>query len=155
MNPDWEFVSTQLEFLLTGLFPTMERIDLLDKYNFLALPGTKEQKLRDKDNILRKARYYNYECIREAVISHNIRFTPILAILFKTMDNRDKSLDKLLEQCNRRNIELRLGSNWVSMPQWTKYGNIENIEITNYKFRRIKTLRRGQCNKITAYNNSQ
>jgi hypothetical protein len=116
MNPDkklhaWEFVSTQLEFLLTGLFPTMERIDLLDKYNFLALPGTKEQKLRDKDNILRKARYYNYECIREAAISHNIRFTPILAILFKTMDNRDKSLDKLLEQCNRRNIDLRLGSN--------------------------------------------
>jgi hypothetical protein len=38
------------------------------------------------------------------------------------------------------------------MPQWAKYGNIENIEITNYKFRRIKTLRRGQCNKITAYN---
>jgi hypothetical protein len=43
----WEFVSTQLEFLLTGSFPTMERIDLLDKYNFLALPGTKEQILRD------------------------------------------------------------------------------------------------------------
>jgi hypothetical protein len=58
MNPDkklhsWEFVSTQLEFLLTRSFQTMQRIDLLDKYNFLALPGTKEHKLRDKDNILR------------------------------------------------------------------------------------------------------
>ena len=116
MNPDkklhaWEFVSTQLEFLLTGLFPTMERIDLLDKYNFLALPGTKEQKLRDKDNILRKARYYNYECIREAATSQYIRFTPIVTMLFKTLDNRDKCLDKLFEQCNRRNIGLRLGSN--------------------------------------------
>jgi len=116
MNPDkklhaWELVSTQLEFLLTGLFPTMERIDLLDKYNFLALPGTREQKLRDKDNIFRKARYYNYECIREADISQNIRFTPIVAILFKKIDNRDKSLEKLLEQCNRRNIGIGQCSN--------------------------------------------
>ena len=59
MNPDkklhaWEFVSTQLEFLMTGSFPTMEHIDLLDIYNFLALTGTKEQQLRDKDNILAK-----------------------------------------------------------------------------------------------------
>ena len=116
MNSDkklhaWEFVSTQLEFLLTGSFPTMERIDLLDKYNFLALPGTKEQKLRDKDNFLRKARYYNYECIREAATSQDTRFTAIVTMLFQTMDHRDKSLDKLLEQCNRRNIGLRLGSN--------------------------------------------
>jgi len=116
MNPDkklhaWEFVSTQLEFLLTRSFETMERIDLWDKYNFLALPGTKEQKLRDKDNILRKARYYNYECIREAATSQDIRFTPIVTMLFKTIDNRDKRLYKLLEQCNRRNIGLGLGLN--------------------------------------------
>ena len=110
MNSDkqlhaWEFVSTQLEFLLTGSFPTMECIDLLDKYNFLAVPGTKEQKLRDK------ARYYNYECIREAATSQDTRFTATVTMLFQTMDHRDKSLDKLLEQCNRRNIGLRLGSN--------------------------------------------
>ena len=116
MNSDkklhaWELVSTQLEFLLIGSFPTMERIDLLDEYNFLPLPGTKEQKQRDKDNILRKARYYNYECIREAATLQDTRFTAIVTMLFQTMDHREKSLDKRLEQCNRRNIGLRLGSN--------------------------------------------
>lgn len=89
----------------------MERIDLLNKFHFLALPGAKEQKLRDKDDIPRKGRYYYYECIREAAVSQNKRFTPIVTMLFKTMDNRDKSLDKLLELGNRRNLGLRLGSN--------------------------------------------
>ena len=49
----------------------MERIDLLNKFHFLALPGAKEQKLRDKDDIPRKGRYYYYECIREAAVSQN------------------------------------------------------------------------------------
>jgi hypothetical protein len=47
----------------------MERIDLMNKFNFLALPGAKEQKLRDKDDIPSKVRYYYYECIREAAVS--------------------------------------------------------------------------------------
>ena len=68
----------------------MERIDLLDTYNFLALPGTKEQKLLDKDNILHKARYYNYECIREAATSQNTRFTAIVIMLFQTIDHKSR-----------------------------------------------------------------
>ncbi|CAG2254015.1 unnamed protein product [Mytilus edulis] len=52
----WEFAASQLEYHSTGKFPKLDRVDLLDKYNFLALPGTKEQKIKGKENLVRKCR---------------------------------------------------------------------------------------------------
>lgn len=116
MTPDrkllaWEFVASQLEYHSTGKFPDIDRIDLLDKYNFLALPGTKEQRLRDKDNTLRKCRYYNYEVLRSIVNHPDENLKPLVNQLQLTQSLRDKSTDKFLEACDRRNIQLRLGSN--------------------------------------------
>ncbi|CAG2217762.1 unnamed protein product [Mytilus edulis] len=104
----WEFAASQLEYHSTGKFPKLDRVDLLDKYNFLALPGTKEQKIKGKENLVRKCRYYNYEILRTTINKDNPDFKIIVNQLFITRDSRDTSTDKIIDLCNHSKIPLRL-----------------------------------------------
>ncbi|XP_063435910.1 uncharacterized protein LOC134716828 [Mytilus trossulus] len=104
----WEFAASQLEYHSSGKFPKLDRVDLLDKYNFLALPGTKEQKIKGKENLVRKCRYYNYEILRTTINKDNPDFKIIVNQLYTTRDLRDTSTDKIIDLCNQSKIPLRL-----------------------------------------------
>jgi hypothetical protein len=60
MTPDrklliWEYTAMALSSAKTGLqFPSQERLDLLDTFNFLALPGTATYHLRKRTNAWQK-----------------------------------------------------------------------------------------------------
>ncbi|XP_076104529.1 uncharacterized protein LOC143073103 [Mytilus galloprovincialis] len=104
----WKFAASQFEYHSTGKFPKLDRTDLLDEYNFLALPVTKEQKIKGKENLVRKCRYYNYEILRTIINKDNPDFQIIVNQLYTTRDLRDTSIDKFIDLCNHSKIPLRL-----------------------------------------------
>lgn len=65
----------------------------------MALPGIKVQKIKDKGNLVRKCRYYNYELLRTITNTDQ---------LYKTRNLGNTPTDKLFEMCNRQNVSLRL-----------------------------------------------
>ena len=62
----WEFAAITIE-LKTVSFNGMNRTDLLDKYNCLALPDISEDENHPDNKIRNKVRYYNYEFLRIVV----------------------------------------------------------------------------------------
>ena len=81
----------------------LDRGDLLDKYNFLALPGTKFPPL---DSPLRKARYYVYETMRRSTNSTCTR--NFIAQVKAAMSTRDTSVDGFIKTVNDSGVSLRL-----------------------------------------------
>ena len=78
---------------------TSSRGELLDKFNFLALPGTK---VPPYDTAVRKARYYVYETLRQSSdesFKRQIR---------SAMMVRDTSVDRYIKIVNENGISLRL-----------------------------------------------
>ncbi|KAL3871527.1 hypothetical protein ACJMK2_025861 [Sinanodonta woodiana] len=105
MTPDqklltWEYAAMTLE---TGagsrMNPALERSYLLDKFNMLALPGTAEPAYGG-EMISRKARYYNYEWLRQLAI-HGYKSTAdeeFVEMVEGSMSRRDKSTDDVLRR---------------------------------------------------------
>ena len=103
MTPDqrllhWEYASLTLEKTLGRQF-FGSRGELLDRYNFLALPGTKFPPL---DSCIRKSRFYIYETLRN---SPSVEFVNQIK---QTMMARDPSLDVFIKAVNDSNIPLRI-----------------------------------------------
>jgi hypothetical protein len=62
----WEFAALTIQQAMDPtLSNVIERTDLLDKFNFLALPGTIEKPVKKSDQIKRKTRYYIYEQLKK------------------------------------------------------------------------------------------
>lgn len=62
----WEFAAMSLERMTQGeIDPATSRTYLLDKYNFLALPGTAKQKKESGEEAVSRVRYYSYQVLRE------------------------------------------------------------------------------------------
>jgi hypothetical protein len=62
----WKHTAFQLEYLQNGvLSPTMSRSFLLDKYNFLALPGSGKVKREENEKGAARARFYLYQMLSE------------------------------------------------------------------------------------------
>ena len=107
MTPDqkllnWEYAAMSLE-QASGMSSVLDRGDLLDKYNFLALPGTKFPPL---DSPLRKARYYVYETMRRSTNSTCTR--NFIAQVKAAMSTRDTSVDGFIKTVNDSGVSLRL-----------------------------------------------
>ena len=105
----WEFAATTME-LKTVSFNAINRTDLLDKYNCLALPGTSEDGKHSDNKIRSKVRYYNYEFLR---IVANKKTTSredkeVVEMLERAASIRNKSVDFLVHQINRYSVSLRL-----------------------------------------------
>lgn len=105
----WEFAATTLE-LKTVSFNAINRTDLLDKYNCLALPGTSEDGKHSDNKIRSKVRYYNYEYLR---IVANKKTTSredkeVVEMLERAASVRNKTVDFLVHQINRYSVCLRL-----------------------------------------------
>ena len=102
MSPDqrllhWEFTAMTLERASGD--ETSSRGELLDKFNFLALPDTK---VPPYDTAVRKARYYVYETLRQSSdesFKRQIR---------SAMMVRDTSVDRYIKIVNENGISLRL-----------------------------------------------
>lgn len=74
----------------------------------MALPGTNEQKIKGKQNLVRKCYYYNNEILRTTVIKDKPEFQVIVDQLYTTRDLGNKSTDKIIDICNRSKIALSL-----------------------------------------------
>jgi hypothetical protein len=71
MSPDrkllaWEQAALFLENETAGILPNnVSRSYLLDKYNFLALPGTAKYQKEESETAVTRARFYTYQMVRE------------------------------------------------------------------------------------------
>lgn len=84
----------------------IERIDLLDKFNFLALLGTIEMGKKESQ-VIRKSRYYIYEQLK-TIVSENEGDDIWLKMLEKSCALRDRTTDDLLAIIDVKNISVRL-----------------------------------------------
>lgn len=84
----------------------IERIDLLDKFNFLALLGTIEMGKKESQ-VIRKSRYYIYEQLK-TIVSENEGDDIWLKMLEKSCALRDRTTDDLLATIDVKNISVRL-----------------------------------------------
>ena len=97
-----EFAETTIE-LKTVSCNAINRTDLLDKYNCLALPGTSEDGKHSDNKVRSKVRYYKYEFSR---IVGNKKTTSsgdkeFVEMLERAASVRNKSVDFLVHQINR------------------------------------------------------
>lgn len=84
----------------------IERIDLLDKFNFLALLGTIEMGKKESQ-VIRKSRYYIYEQLK-TIVSENEGDDIWLKMLEKSCALRDRTTDDILATIDGKNIPVRL-----------------------------------------------
>jgi hypothetical protein len=105
----WEFAATTIE-MKTVSFNAINRTDLLDEYNCLALHDTSEDGKHSDNKIRSKVRYYNYEFLR---IVANKKTTSredkeVVEMLEKAASVHNKSVDFLVHHINRYSVSLRL-----------------------------------------------
>lgn len=113
MSPDrrllsWEYTALTLqERMDQSKSATIERIDLLDKFNFLALPGTVEKTAKKTDHVVRKSRYYIYEQLKN-IVSSNSGDSVWIRMLERSCALRDRSTDNFLAVVEDKDIPIRL-----------------------------------------------
>ena len=99
----WETVATALA-IKDGL--QLDRGEILDTFNFLALPGSKDPVLKTK---LQNCRYHNYKALRDVLLSRSS--STDLVDMFEAAKACHKpsiSAAVLLEQIDRENIRIRI-----------------------------------------------
>ena len=74
---------------------TIERTDLLDKFNFLALSGTIDKPVKKNNQIKRKTRYYIYEQLK-SIVQDNTGDEKWLRIIERSCALRNRTTDDLL-----------------------------------------------------------
>ena len=107
---NWEFASMALE-LKQGIPQQMTKEELLIKYNFLALPGSKMPTMEEGKTMQVKSRFYLYNVLKQTVNYNNIDDSTIqlLNMLETAVKRKDNSLDDLCNQIDSAGVELRLG----------------------------------------------
>ena len=107
---NWEFASIALE-LTVGTPLQLSTEELLLKYHFLALRGTKTPKAEEDKTFEVKFRFYTYNVLRQITQgrSSTASSNQLLAILEHATDLRDKSLDNLLTKIDELGLGLRIG----------------------------------------------
>lgn len=103
----WETVATTLA-IRDGL--EMDRNEILDTYNFLALPGSGNPQLKSN---LQIARYYNYKTLRDICMGKVIRAETSKQVVLmleaaKTVCFPAVSATVILERIEKRNINIRI-----------------------------------------------
>ena len=105
----WEFTALTLQQSMDpDLSVIIERTDLLDKFNFLALPGTVEKVIRKSDQVKRKTRYYIYEQLKQIANGERDGDETWIRMVERSCALRDRSTDRILESINEADIPVRL-----------------------------------------------
>ena len=104
-----EFVAMSIEFQATGTFCDISRHNLLDKYNFLVLPGSAKLRIAKEEKIDHKTRFYNYQKLRRIAnsLSHSKEEESWLNIFEKAKMDKSNA-DRLIEAIEVLHIPLRL-----------------------------------------------
>ncbi len=108
----WEFAAMTLERGSKGNLPEVDRAFLLDKYNMLALPGTKPITKAEEDSspFDKKARLYLYKtvtAISRAKV-HSGESSSTIRMLRAARKERNTSTDWIVRKIARAGIKLRL-----------------------------------------------
>ncbi|MEW8548310.1 MAG: hypothetical protein AB2693_32805 [Candidatus Thiodiazotropha sp.] len=98
----FEFAAGLLDADLTG-FPVTSRSDLLDKYNFMALPGSMPPQPGPKSAM----RLANYQQLR-AIATGEESDLRLLKMYKNASQDRDNDLDHLIQIVDRAGVPLRL-----------------------------------------------
>ena len=103
----WEFAAMQIMKARGEDYVSICQTDLLDRFNFLALPGTAAHKTprHSPSYMSSKSRLYTYELLR-AIANGKHKDKQWLSMIEAGAMMRDTSNDKLLKQCSK--IKLRL-----------------------------------------------
>ena len=106
---NWEFASIALE-LNAGNQLQLSKEELLLKYHFLALPGTKAPTMKEDNTIMIKSRFYLHNAIKQIIKTNREDHTTIifLNMLEATNDKREETSD-LCRKIDEAGIGLRLG----------------------------------------------
>ena len=106
---NWEFASIALE-LNAGNQLQLSKEELLLKYHFLALPGTKAPTMKEDNTIMIKSRFYIHNAIKQIIKTNREDHTTIifLNMLEATNDKREETSD-LCRKIDEAGIGLRLG----------------------------------------------
>ncbi|KAJ8308634.1 hypothetical protein KUTeg_013508 [Tegillarca granosa] len=109
----WEFASMTIEnSKCSDSMIVNNRVDLLDKYNFLALPGTRKirKSKQNGNNLMDKSRIYTYQTIRNIALSSKPNGMDIkyLEIIEQGCRKRDQTTDNLIAKVDAAKIALRL-----------------------------------------------
>ena len=107
---NWEYASIALE-LNTGKQLQFSKEELLLKYHFLALPGTKTPQSTEGNTMTVKSRYYLYQAIANIIKSKTDDPTTLqlLDMIETTSSKRDTSTDIILNTIDAMGVQLRLG----------------------------------------------
>ena len=103
----WEFAAMQILKVRGDEYQSITQTDLLDQFNFLALPGTVSHKppRRSASYMANKGRLYTYELLR-AIANEEYQDNNWLSMVEGGAMFRDTSNDRLLKQC--ASVKLRL-----------------------------------------------
>jgi hypothetical protein len=92
----------------TGELVTRGR--LVDRFNMLILPGTRDLLLCGPEHAERKARYYIYEVLREAAVSGKVD-PKYLEMLEAAAQRRNRATDSIVQQISSTKLRLISDSN--------------------------------------------
>ena len=114
MNADqrllaWEFAAMSMEFTNKGRYPSnIGRVELLDKYNFIALPGMAKIHLQKEQKDARKARYYTYQTIKKIALSSKPTQAEIMTVEMLEGGRKPQPTDFLVAKLDQMPLRLRL-----------------------------------------------
>ncbi|MCW4344682.1 MAG: hypothetical protein N0E48_15200 [Candidatus Thiodiazotropha endolucinida] len=103
----WQFAAMSILRARGEDYTSVHQSDVLDHFNFLALPGTAAHRApkQSASYMIVRSRYYNYEVLR-AIANDELRDSKWLSMLEAGAMMRDTTNDKLLKECSK--IKLRL-----------------------------------------------
>ncbi|CAC5422629.1 unnamed protein product [Mytilus coruscus] len=107
---NWEYASFALE-LNSGKQLQFSKEELLLKYQFLVLPGTKTPTGSEENTMATKSRFYLYQALAYIIKSDKEDASTVqtLKMLETALNERDNSTDDVIKRIDALDIQLRLG----------------------------------------------
>ena len=105
----WEFASIALE-LNSRIQLQLSKEELLLKYYFLALPGTKAPTMEEDNTMMIKSRFYLHNAIKQIIKTNREDHTTIIFLnMLKAANNKREERSDLSRKIDEVGIGLRLG----------------------------------------------
>ena len=103
-----EFAANSIEFQTTRSFPKLSRGTLLDKYNFLVLPGTAKIRRNEQNRVSHKTKFCTYQELRRIALTGTVSPEDVEFVDFYNKGKTGGMTDKLVEGIEKLKIPLRL-----------------------------------------------
>ena len=98
-----------LEFTSVGGFPRLTRSELLDKFNFLVLPGSSKIRRTQEESRRGKSRFYTYQELRRIAVSTTSKKEDDEFVTFYEKGRTPAVTDDLIDGLDLLKVPLRLG----------------------------------------------